>query len=359
MNPENVIGFEALYRSMQKCQKGVIWKDSVAGYTLHSIERTLKMEAQLHNGSYKEKPTKCFEITSPKKREIISIAFSDRIYQRSLNDNAVYEEMTRDFVEWNCACQQGKGTDKARKYMETLMREAYKRAGLDAAVAVYDVHGYYPNMRHDIAENEFKRKLDPWTYEKVIRILHCQYDGDKGYNPGSQLIQIAGISCLNGLDHLVDDNPDKIGAVRFMDDGISSYASSEKAERALRSIVGYMAMIGFKPNPKKTCVMKVTEKIPFMGYYYWITPSGQLRIMANPKKVKEIRVRLRRQVHACKRGHITKASVYRGYASIREGLQYGQNNKLIRRMDAYFKSLWEETNESSKNERGSKRKADD
>ena len=37
---ESIIGFEALYDSMMKCKKGVLWKDQPAYYYLHGIEET-------------------------------------------------------------------------------------------------------------------------------------------------------------------------------------------------------------------------------------------------------------------------------------------------------------------------------
>lgn len=86
---ENIIGFDALYNSMEKCRKGVIWKDSVAHYYLNGIEETLKLEEQLKTGTYKERKPVQFTIMAPKKREIVSIAFRDRVYQRSLNDSGV------------------------------------------------------------------------------------------------------------------------------------------------------------------------------------------------------------------------------------------------------------------------------
>ena len=110
---ESVISFDSLYESMWKCKRGVIWKDSVASYCLNGIERTLKLSKDLHNGKYKARPPIHFKITSPKPREIASITFRDRVFQRSLNDNVVYPIMSNSFIYDNFACQKGKGTDAA------------------------------------------------------------------------------------------------------------------------------------------------------------------------------------------------------------------------------------------------------
>ena len=88
---EKVISFEAIFESMMKCKKGVIWKDSAASFHLNGIEQSLKLSRELHDGTYKGRPPKKFMITSPKPREAVSIAFRDRVYQRSMNDNVVSE----------------------------------------------------------------------------------------------------------------------------------------------------------------------------------------------------------------------------------------------------------------------------
>ena len=122
MKKEDVIGYDALYESMCRCQKGVIWKDSVAHFVLNSPEEITKLERELKEGTYRPRKPKMFTITSPKPREISSIPFRDRVYQRSLNDNILYPTMTRSFIYDNRACQKGKGTDRARARLKEALK---------------------------------------------------------------------------------------------------------------------------------------------------------------------------------------------------------------------------------------------
>ena len=142
MEIDDIIGFDALYNSMYKCKRGVLWKDSVAHFYLNGIEETLRLEKQLKSGEYKARPTYTFNITSPKPRDIISIAFRDRVYQRSLNDNAIYPTMTRSFIRDNWACQKGKGTTDALKRMKAFLHRMYRKYGLDFYGLQIDIHGY-------------------------------------------------------------------------------------------------------------------------------------------------------------------------------------------------------------------------
>ena len=84
MNNEHpeVTGYEALYRSMMKCKKGVMWKDSTAHFCLNGLTEVMKLEQSLIHGTYKERPGRTFTVYEPKKRDILSISFRDRIYQK-------------------------------------------------------------------------------------------------------------------------------------------------------------------------------------------------------------------------------------------------------------------------------------
>ena len=95
---EQVIDFDAIFTSMQKCKKGVIWKDSVAGFYINGIEECLRLSTELQENTYVEHPPKHFMITSPKPREAVSITFRDRVYQRSMNDNVIYPLMSKQFI---------------------------------------------------------------------------------------------------------------------------------------------------------------------------------------------------------------------------------------------------------------------
>ena len=163
------MGFDALYESMGKCQLGVLWKDSTAAFCLRSVEKVSRLEDELKSGTYEPKPPKHFNIYYPKEREIASITFRDRVYQRSLNDNVVYPTMSRSFILDNYACQTGKGQDKARERLKEFLRCFYRKHGTEGYVYQLDIKGYYPNMDHQLTEALFWSKLPKEAAEQVAR----------------------------------------------------------------------------------------------------------------------------------------------------------------------------------------------
>lgn len=345
---DSVIGFDALYESMMRCKKGVLWKDSVAAYYHRGVERTEKLCSDLHTGKYKALPPRHFVITSPKRREIASVAFRDRVYQRSLNDNLVYPIMTKGFIYDNWACQTGKGTDPARARLKQFLQRYYRKHGTAGWVAQLDIHGYYPNMRHSAVQEMFQRKLPNWAYVRVKDILDVQYDGDVGYNPGSQLIQIAGISLLNGIDHTVKERLKVKCYIRYMDDLIMIHEDKAHVEQCLESVTAELGELGFEVNPKKTRVYPLSDGIMFLGFRFRLTDTGKVLMHPDPSKIKTARKKYARLVAKAKRGECARDSVDASWQTWIDHLSKGNTYQLIKRLNAYYKSLWEESENDCK-----------
>lgn len=341
---EDVIGEDALYDSMMKCIKGVLWKDSVAGFYHRGLSKVHQLHKDLAEGTYKAKPPVHFKIMHPKPRNIASVAFRDRVYQRSLNDNVVYPLMTKSFIYDNYACQKGKGTDAARNRLKEYLRQHYHKHGTNGYVLQVDIHGYYPNMRHDVAEACFREKLPGWAFNRVKTILREQYGGEAGYDPGSQLVQIAGISILDRLDHTIKERLRVRHYIRYMDDLILIDANRDVLESHKATIGAELAKIGFEFNPKKTMVYPLTDGIMFLGFRFSLTRTGKVLMQINPQNVKAERRKLRRLVNLVRKGKRTKERVDASYQAWRQHASKGNNWKLLQRMDRYYKSLWEGNN---------------
>lgn len=339
---ESIIGFEALYKSLYKCKKGVLWKNQPAHFYLNGIEEILKLEEQLKNGTYKPRKPRTVKITYPKPREALANSFRDRIYQRSLNDNVLYPTMTHSFIDDNAACQSGKGPDWAMNRLDKFLRQAFRKYGLDIYVMQGDIHGYYPNMSHQKTEEKFKEKVPKVAYKMTIDVLRYQYKGDKGYNPGSQLVQIAGISYLDEFDHYVKEQLHIRWYIRYMDDFILIHPNLEYLNECKRKITKYMEKLECELHPKKTKVYHISDSIGFLGFYHKLTETGKVVRLIDPVNVKHERLKLRREVALVTKGKMKKQKVDEGYRCWKAHASKGNSIRLIQRMDAYYKSLWKE-----------------
>ena len=339
MNIEDIIGFEALWDSMMKCKRGVIWKDSVAGFCLDAIRQVSHLYDELVDGIYKERPHKYFTIRYPKERAIMSISFRDRVYQRSLNDVGIYPAMSKSFIYDNAACQKGKGADFARNRFKCHLQRYYRKHGADGYVLKMDVRGYYPNMRHDVAKETFKRRLAPEVYQRAEAILDS-FPGEVGFNPGSQIIQIAGISVLDGIDHYIKERLRIRHYLRYMDDMLIVGNDRSELEQIWKDVDKRLQEIGFELHPTKTRIIPIRDGIMFLGFEYRLTETGKVIMSIDPTRVKAIRRKLYRMVKKAKAGLLTRAKVDESYQSWRSHAAKGNSWKLLKRMDTYYNSLW-------------------
>ena len=340
--PRGVIGFDALWASMEKCKRGVIWKDSVAHFVLNGSEEVAKLSEELSTGTYKPRAAKRFAITSPKPRTIVCISFRDRVFQRSLVDNVVYPAMSKSWIYDNAACQKGKGTDFARTRLKEHLRRAYTESGDVLYALLVDVAGYYPNMRHDVAKECFRRRLPAWSYTMVERILDEQYPGDVGFDPGSQLIQIAGISVLDGIDHMVKERLGARHYVRYMDDMVVISHDKQWLLTVLAGIESGLADLGFETNKKKTRIVSARDGIPYLGFTFRLSRSGRVTMRVKKSNLRAAKRRMRRFAGLVKRGLRSRQEADAGYACYRAHVAKGDSCGLVRSLDKWYEGLWDE-----------------
>lgn len=353
MNKNDIIDFEKLWDSGNKCRQSVSWKPGVKSFTLNQLERTLAMEKKLKDGTWKNGKPKPTKIYYPKPRDGLSIPYRDRIYQRSINDNVLYPTMVRSFIYDNAACQKGKGTDFARDRLALSLHNHAMKYGTDGWVMQIDIHGYYPSMKHDYIKSIFKEKLDYDIYNMVANILDDQYVGDVGYSPGSQMVQIAGISALNRIDHMCKEELHMKDYRRYMDDSLDISINKEKEEQCLERIINEYKKIGFSVNPNKTHVTPLKDGFYFLCYYWNVTESAKVIMTPDSRSVKHERKKLKRMANKVERGEMTREKADMCYTSWKSTVQKRKRRRrpyvaspntyhVIKRMNEYYNNLWEE-----------------
>lgn len=337
---DKVASFEALMNSTSKCLHGVKWKDTPAAYSLNEIEENLRLEAQLEKGTYKQRKPRHFKVTYPKERDIVSVAFRDRVFQRSLNDNIIYPRISKSFIYDNMACQHGKGPDKARDRLKCFLQRYYRKHGIEGYVLKCDIKGYYPNMSHKVVRDCFKKVIDGWTYQQALTVLDGQYDGETGYNPGSQMIQIAGIGILNSMDHFVKEVLHIEYYMRYMDDFILIHHDKQHLLECKARLAQMLISLDCQFNTKKTNITPLSDGIEFLGFHFRLAETGKVVMTINSKNVKHERKKLKKLVGLVKKGERTKEKVDECYASWKNHASKGDSYKLLQRMDQYYRDLW-------------------
>lgn len=347
---EIIIDFDNLYDSMMKCKRKVSWKPSVKAFMINSEENLHRLHDQLVDGTFKSGKPREILITYPKRREALSISFKDRIYQRSINDNILYPAMSKTFIKSNVACQEGKGSRFTRKLLNRYLWSFYRNYGLKGYVLQLDIKGYYKHMSHEKVLKDFERQLDYGTLKRVKEVLDFQYKGEKGYNPGSQMVQIAGISHPSALDHLIKEKLHIRYYIRYMDDFLLFHQNKEYLEKVLKVIKGQLATLGLEVNAKKTHIRSIKEPFMFIGFVYRVTPTGKIVTVVNPQTIKHTKRKIKKMIRLCLKGRITKAKVDECFNAHLNHISNGNTSYMqIQRLRKWYKNTWKELRKECQN----------
>ena len=293
------------------------------------------MHDKLINGTWQNSKPKQVKIYYPKRRDALSIPFKDRIYQRSINDNVLYPEMVKHFVHANCACQKYKGTDYGMNLVRKYLRQFYVHHGLNGCLLQMDITGYYTSIVHKDASDSLAKYNDPEIMKLVTGVLEYQYTGNTGYNPGSQMVQIVGISLLNDLDHFIKEELGIKYYVRYNDDFWLVHESEEYLEYCRREISKKLSELSLKVSDKKTHITPLSKGFTFLGFNWRMTGKGKSLCFVKSESVKHERKKLYRLV---RKGNKPKADEC--YKSWKAHAERGNSYKLFERTDKYYNELW-------------------
>jgi retron-type reverse transcriptase len=336
---DEVCSFHKLYKATQVCRKNVRWKDSVAHFSNHSLKSVYNLKKLLESEKYQISPYSVFEIREPKLRKITSTRFKDRVFQRSLCDNYLTREISKNFIPNNYACQKDKGTDRARECLTRHLKTYCRRKGVDGYVLKLDIHDYFGSTVHEIAIREVnKRVKDKWVCDEVERIIRSFGDGI-GIGLGSQVSQLIQLAVLDGLDHYITETLGINLYVRYMDDMILIHEDKDYLRKCLKKIRRRLVKLKLDISPKKTQIFKITQPIKFLGFTFKLHQSGKVTWRLLPSNFKDEKRKLRKLAYRVIQGKMTLAEYEECYKSWRAHATKSDSRYRIRQMDKYKEDL--------------------
>lgn len=334
-----VCSFSKLYKAAQICRRNVKWKDSVAHFTNHSLVSVYKLKQQIDNRTYQISPYSVFMIREPKLRIITSTRFKDRVFQRSLCDNYLTNEISRDFIEDNYACQKGKGTDKARECIERHLKSFYRSNGVNGYVLKVDIHDYFGSTDHEYAIEQVKARVrDEWTFNEVKRIIESfNSNGDytKGIGLGSQVSQLIQLAVLDNIDHYIKEKLCVKLYVRYMDDFVLIHESKDYLNKCLKKIASLLKRQKLTISQKKTNIFPITQPIRFLGFSFRITKSGKVTKRILPSNIKTQRRKIKKLHKRVLLGKMTIDKFEECYQSWRAFVKKTDSRGKILKMDKF------------------------
>ncbi len=349
---DRVCDFDALYKAMEKSRRGVMWKDSVARYNNNSLVSTKRLMDSLLDGSYEISDYYEFVVHEPKRRDIVSTRFKDRVFQRSLCDNYLYDAITKSFIYDNGACLEGKGTDFARNRFKVQLMRYIRKHGPDGYILHCDLKDYFGSTPHKTAiEAMRKRVRDDWALQHVLDLIDSYDKGDaKGLGLGSQITQLIQLAVLDDLDHTAKEKWRIKHYGRYMDDINIIHHDKNYLYKIRDKIAEELSEIGLRLNIKKTQIVTLKDGLVYLGFRYKVTETGKILMLLPKSKVQKWKRKIRKHRNLVLKGEMTIEKAMQCHESREAHAKKGNNYLLIKRMRKYFAFHFDGIEEELKNE---------
>ena len=280
-------------------------------------------------------------------REINAPIYIDRIVEQWFVEKYVEPIFKSQLYDYNMACQSGKGPFLAMDYVKAAMEEMYYMYGTDWCVFQYDIEGYFDNFSHIAAKKIMQEigKEGYWLYERIVDSFHVDdcyaalEDNEKshkyGFPKGNLPSQWTGIILLNELDWKIHNNPDCEFNIRYMDDGLNYFHTTEQCKNCMKETEKFLKEkeLGIRLHPKKTYYAPISRGFTFCGWRYTQDKDGKIHVRIKNTKKKDMEHRLKIISEKVRAGKMSIAQANRIRDGIFEYLSHGtESDNLIRYM---------------------------
>ncbi|MDR1586550.1 MAG: reverse transcriptase/maturase family protein [Treponema sp.] len=260
---ERICEFENLYQAAKMASRSKRYKSAVLRFFGEGFEENLiRIEEELRGKTYRLGTFHNFTVYEPKKRDISSLPFRDRIVQIALC-NIIEPLFDTRFIYDTYACRVGKGIIAAANRLSYFLGKPDVHYYLKC-----DIHKYFHSINVDRLEEVIKKRYIPddddvmWL---IGTILCHDYHGD-GIKIGNRFSQLAANAYLAEVDFHEKVRHQLPYYLRYMDDIIILGNSKSYLKAVLKDTEAFVkGRLGLELN-EKTRIDNVRNGIDFVGY---------------------------------------------------------------------------------------------
>lgn len=295
-----VYDFENLYQSHRKARLGKSTRRAVMEFDQDLEANLIQLQNELVWGEYRTGSYHRFHVLEPKRREIASLPYRDRVVQHSLvmQLEPLWE---RSFIDHSYACRAGKGMHRGADAAQNMLRQVKRQHG-HAYVLKADISKYFASIDHQVLKRLLRRKIRcNRTYGLCTGIIdsgiHPKDLAPKGLPIGNLTSQLWANVYLHELDLYAKHQVKAHHYVRYMDDFVIVHHDKDWLHHMRREIEAFLwESLRLKTN-NKTQVFPVAQHqgrgLDFLGYHIW--PTHRRLRKDSIRRIKRTLKRLQRQ----------------------------------------------------------------
>lgn len=350
---ENAAKLSELEKAASQCAKGLRYKASVSRYLINSLCMNNRLRNEVLNEKYKISKYMHFTITEPKRREICATRMRDRVWQKSMCNNGLRDQLLGTLIYDNGACQQHKGVDFAIDRTICFLQKYFRQHGTNEGYYTHlDIKGYFPNTPHKETKKTVEKHVkDEKIREHVYNIIDSFKDprdpsaintdpfGARGTALGSEISQLMQLALPSRIDHAIKEDLRFKYYIRFNDDMLFISDNREKLNDARRYVTEKYKEIGLTVTIKQQNA-KLEHGIRFLKRRIILTRTGKVIIKPLPEKISKERRRLRNMKKKLDAGEISMSRIEGHYQSVRAGIDRCDAGTKVQTLDNFYKQLF-------------------
>jgi RNA-directed DNA polymerase len=259
---------------------------------------------QLHNeimsNQYNPKPSICFIVDKPLKREIFAADFRDRVIHHFIY-NYISPIFEKSFINDSYSCRIGKGTHYGIKRIDHFIRSCSQNYTKDCYILKLDIKGYFMSMNksllYDKVRNELirnKHKVD-FDLELVLYLIektifndpkeNCIIKGKKedwkglpqtkslfhahpncGLPIGNLTSQLFGNIYMNEFDHWVKKELGIKYYGRYVDDFVLIHENKDYLQSVIPRLSDFLlSTLKLTLHPEKIYLQHYSKGVKYLG----------------------------------------------------------------------------------------------
>lgn len=255
-------------------------RKDVRAYQQNLMQNLTLTRIQLLDGTIQLGHYHKFFVYGPKKREICSVPFRERIVHQAII-NVCGERFEKYQIDHSYACRKGKGSHRAIALAQNYSRHFDWYLKLD-------VHKYFDSVDHIALMWILERLIKDTRLLELLWKVIDSTGNDKGIPIGNLTSQYFGNIYLTMLDHYIKETLHSKGYVRYMDDFLTFGKNKTELKEKLKRIREFLSdrlKLELNTPQLNYCI----RGIPFLGYR--IFPQ-KIKLTQNAKRRFKTKIKL-------------------------------------------------------------------
>jgi hypothetical protein len=266
----------------------------------HLESNLFSLSNEIIERNYEPKPSICFMVNQPVKREIFAADFRDRVVHHFIY-NYIMPFFEKSFIHDSYSCRVGKGTHYGIKRIDKFIRSCSQNYKKDCYILKLDIKGYFMAMNKTILFNEvkngllnYKHKIDfdlPLMLHLIEKTIfndptkNCIIKGKKadwqglpkskslfhakrncGLPIGNLTSQLFGNVYLNRFDHFMKSDLELQYYGRYVDDFVIVHRDKSYLKSIIPKIAEFLeSQLKLVLHPDKIYFQHYTKGVKYLG----------------------------------------------------------------------------------------------